>query len=75
MKNETKFNKRPYAKNELVASYDTLKNFQIRGQNIQFKEFSTEIVTLSIKQLHECGSDPYSNLKRNDLKQLKYFRM
>ena len=48
MKNETKFNKRPYAKNELVASYDTLKIFQTRGLNIQFKEFSTEIVTLSI---------------------------
>ena len=49
--------------------------FQAMGQNIGFKEFSIEIVTLSIKKLHECRSDPYSNLKRNNLKQLKYFGM
>ena len=27
MKNKTKFNKRPYAENELVASYETLQKF------------------------------------------------
>ena len=51
------------------------KFFQAMGQNIGFKEFSIEIVTLSIKKLHECRSNPYSNLKRNNLKQLKYFGM
>ena len=68
-------NKRPYAEKELVASYETFNIFQNRGQNIDFKEFSTEIVTLRIKKLHECRSNLYSNLKRNDLKQLKYFVM
>ena len=28
MKNKTKFNKRPYAENEVVTSYETLKIFQ-----------------------------------------------
>ena len=30
MKNKTKINKRPYAENELVASYETFKIFQVR---------------------------------------------
>ena len=44
MKNEIKFNKRPYAENKLVASYETLRTFQVRGQAKDFKKFSTEIV-------------------------------
>ena len=44
MKNEIKFNKRPYAENKLVASYETLRAFQVREQAKDFKKFSTEIV-------------------------------
>ena len=34
MKNETKFNKRPWkdAENELVVSYETLKIFQVKAK-------------------------------------------
>ena len=48
---------------------------EIRGQNIDFKEFAIEIVTFGIKILHECRPDPYSNLQRNNLTQLKHFKM
>ena len=34
IENKTKVNERPYAENELVPSYETLKNFQVRGQII-----------------------------------------
>ena len=44
MKNETRFNKIPYAENELVACYGTLKTFQIRGQNIDFKSFQQKLL-------------------------------
>ena len=61
------------AENELVASYESLKIFQDREQNIDFKEFSIEFIILSIKKLHKYRSNSYSNLKINNLKQLKYF--
>ena len=31
MKNKTKFNKKPYPENEVVASNETLNLFQVRG--------------------------------------------
>ena len=31
MKNKTKFNKKPYPENEMVASNETLNLFQVRG--------------------------------------------
>ena len=44
MKNETRFNKIPYAENELVACYGTLETFQARGQNIDFKSFQQKLL-------------------------------
>ena len=39
MKNEIKFNKRPYAENKLAASYEILRTFQNRGRTKKVKKF------------------------------------